>query len=1270
MPSFRSPVSGLRNSSLLSIRVIRGLLFLLLIVPRLGLALTPPETLAPGPDPIVGDLPSLIQAGSDGTQVGLMMATDVCNNGNVQLNWFQLPETDHPVIPQNLYRLSGGTSNDERFEQIGQSWVKHAVIPLQQNSCGFGCTASPDSAHLGAGCSTADSANFNANQNGLGSRAWVNPFTGAFPSNSNNHAGHAHDGPEHRILVEANDLNTTMNPGATYFGEAQLVSPQEYAWCAAHTGQCNMYNNVSYRQFAVAGTTTFNFSGVGNTVRMTPALFAWPGATIQTIEPAQGVDGKAFLAYKVTQIGEFLWHYEYAIYNENLDRGIAFFSAPAGCGIGSATNPGFHAPLNPPGLVSDGTVGNAGYSNAPWTLHLAGSSLSWSTETFAQNPNANAIRWGTLYNFRFDGGAPMNGTGTIGFFKTADFVTVSVPGPIPECAPSPSPPPPPTPTATPTATPPASPSPTATPFSTPSPMPCKNAAENFDSVTAPALPPGWASSFWVTETNKPDTAPNDAFVSAPVVVSDRTLDTFLLVNSFAPSVAFKNRYSLDSGGGEFFDGGVLEISSPNINGGAFTDVTDPAVGGEFVVGGYTATISNDFGNPLGGRRAWSGFSAGYVSSLLHLGPQLIGQTIVLRFRLGTDTGGDTDGRWRIDTISFSGMCMTFAPPPSPTATPSPTPTPTPPFPPACAWTAAAVYPIPILREAVTTLDGNIYSFGGRSNGNYVSNSYKFDGTSWTSIAPLPVAQGGSMATNDGTYIYILGGEDISDRPFNTMYRYNPATNTYTTLTPFFIEVTDGVAVCLGGNIFKMMGDTISASSNAVEIYNIATGTWTFGQGNPFDGRAGFASAFVQGNYIYIAGGRFLGNTDATTKTYRYDTATDTWSDDAIADLPQSRWAAASAFYNNGGVLAGGYIAHGPFHQVPTASAISWDPISNAWITLPDMLGERASFSGTVLGGSFHVVGGGSFASPSSGTNDNQKLTCSPTPRPTVTPTATPSATATPSPTPTPTPTPNPDVHAVNLSTRMRVQTGDNVGIGGFIITGAPKNVLIRAIGPSLAGFGIPNVLADPVLELHGPNTFGLTNNNWRDWQEKEIQATGIPPTNDLESAIVAELSPGPYTAVVSGNNDTAGVALIEVYDLDQTNINSSLANLSTRAFVSTGDNVVIAGFILGGPPQAAGDRIIVRGIGPSLTGGGVPNPLADPTLELRDANGALLLANNDWQDDPEQAAQISAAFLAPTNNLEAAIFATLPPAIYTAVLAGLNDGAGLGLVEVYNLGPP
>jgi hypothetical protein len=300
----------------------------------------------------------------------------------------------------------------------------------------------------------------------------------------------------------------------------------------------------------------------------------------------------------------------------------------------------------------------------------------------------------------------------------------------------------------------------------------------------------------------------------------------------------------------------------------------------------------------------------------------------------------------------------------------------------------------------------------------------------------------------------------------------------------------------------------------------------------------------------------------------------------------------------------------------------------------------------------------------------------PSPEPTSSPTATPTATPSPEPTPTPTatpappstPTPTPAAQALNFSTRMLVETGDRVGIGGFIITGtAPKHVLLRAIGPSLTG--VPSVLADPVLELHHQGAATIINDNWSDdpAQEAAIIATGIPPTNNFESAIDATLSPGAYTAVVRGNDDTSGAALVEVYDLSPA-VPAKLANISTRAAVGTGDHVLIAGFILGN--GSGNDRIVARGIGPSLTTVGVPFALADPMLELRDNNGALVLENNDWQDDPAQAAELIAAGLALTDPLESGLAATLSPGAYTALLVGSLNGTGVGVVEVYDLGAP
>ena len=810
----------------------------------------------PGPDVIVGELSGLAQFGaSSGTQVGLAVGTDSCNPGVQNLEWFANPDNRHPVIPQNLYRMSGGGTNDERFEQIGQSSVKHAFTAASSNTCGFGCNG-VSGTQLGSGCSDLYSASLNSGPS-LGSRAWINPFTGAFPRNdsatpNNNHTGHTHLGPSHRILVEINDLVPTANPGATYWAEGQYVTSHEYTWCQSHPGECNMYNNVSYHRYNVTNSASpFTFSSVGSTIRETAAIWAWTGATINQVEPAPGVDGIGLVGYKVTNPSAGVWHYEYAVYNQNIDRAIQSFSVPLGPGI-TVSNMGFHAPPQHPGWTADGTVGNAGYSFAPWTQVQAAGALSWNSETFAQNQNANAIRWGTLYNFRFDSNRPPQATNaTIGFFKTGTPITVGIQGPSPDIGGATPTPTPPT-TPTPTPTPPTTPTPTATPPTTPTPTP-----------TPPTTP---------TPATTPTPTPHTPTPTPPVTT------------------------------------------------------------------------------------------------------------------------------------------------PTPTPTPAITPTPTPHTP--------TPTPTPVITPTPT---------------------------------PTPVT-----------------------------------TPTPTPITP---TPTPGIT------------------------------------------------------------------------------------------------------------------------PTPTPSVPPNTP--------------------------------------------------TPTPTTTVPPTATPGATATA--TPVATPTPPPAAQAVNLSTRMRVQTGDNVGIGGFIITGsAPKHLLLRAIGPSLSQFGVPDALADPVLELHGPSGFAtITNDNWRDdpVQQAAILATGIAPTNNLESAIDATLNPGAYTAIVRGKNNSSGVALIEVYDLSQA-VLAQLANISTRAFVSTGDNIVIAGFTLGG--NSGNGRIVVRGQGPA----GVPNPLADPTLELRDANGALIGSNDNWQDNATQAAGLTAANLAPPNTLDAAIMATLPPGLYTALLAGRNNSTGVGLVEVYDLGPP
>lgn len=384
----------------------------------------------PGPDVVVGDVVGLAQfGGASGTQVGLAVGTDSCNYGTIDLNWFANPANDHPVIPQSLYRMKGGTGNSERFEQIGQGQVKHAFTALTQNLCGLGCNG-VGGTRLGSGCSDPYSASLNSGPN-LGSKAWINPFTGEYPRNdsttpNNSHGSHSHNGTSHRILTEQADLSTTLNAGATYFAEAQYVTPHEYAWCQTNPTQCNMYNNVSYRQYNVSGTTSFTFSAAGTTQRQKPAIYAWTGASISDFRPAPGQDGVAYVAYKVTNTSAGVWHYEYAVYNQNLDRAIQSFSVPVGSGV-TLSNVGFYNPPVHPASTADGTMNSAGFSNTPWTPTQAGGSMTWGTQTFAQNPNANAIRWGTMYNFRFDSNRPpTTANATVGLFKTGAPVTVQV----------------------------------------------------------------------------------------------------------------------------------------------------------------------------------------------------------------------------------------------------------------------------------------------------------------------------------------------------------------------------------------------------------------------------------------------------------------------------------------------------------------------------------------------------------------------------------------------------------------------------------------------------------------------------------------------------------------------------------------------------------------------------------------------------------------------------------------------------------------------------
>ena len=266
----------------------------------------------------------------------------------------------------------------------------------------------------------------------------------------------------------------------------------------------------------------------------------------------------------------------------------------------------------------------------------------------------------------------------------------------------------------------------------------------------------------------------------------------------------------------------------------------------------------------------------------------------------------------------------------------------------------------------------------------------------------------------------------------------------------------------------------------------------------------------------------------------------------------------------------------------------------------------------------------------------------------------------------------PNGQLLNIATRMEVLGSDKVLIGGFIVSGtAAKKIIVRGIGPSLQ---LSGPLADPTLELHQGNTLLTTNDNWKiddktgQSQEAEVESTTLQPGNDLESAIVATLNPGTYSVVMAGKNGGTGIGLIEIYDLDQ-NANARLANISSRGFVDTNDNVMIGGFIVGGPTGEDG-RVLIRALGPSLTNLGVTDALSDPSLELHDGKGVTIATNDNWKvrsDGTSQEAEIESTTTEPTNDFESALVRILVPGNYTAVVRGNNNGTGVGLVEIYNL---
>jgi hypothetical protein len=370
-----------------------------------------------GPDVIVGNLTGISKFGTVDTITAYAIGTESCNIGNSPLLWDQ-DTNNHPVIGQNMYRLKDG-----RFEQIGMSWLKHGFSALTLNLC-CTCQNPGNSQLLGVGCSDPYGAGLNGDQNGfacgggnicggLGPRSEVDASSGAFayPYGS---AGQSGDAIYKRLQVENDDIDPDLNDGALYYGEGHYVAPDD-----ADAG--NAFNNASYKRLLVGGFSGggWNLSFTGSTTRELPALYAWmdsdPSVVIEEVD--DGGKGKFFLGYRVTDNGDGTWHYEYALHNLNSHRSAREFIVPIADNV-TLTNVEFHdVPYH----------SGEPYSNAPWTTTLGPGSLSWATETYDQNHNANALRWGTLYNYRFDANTPPTAvTATVGLFRPVSNPEISV----------------------------------------------------------------------------------------------------------------------------------------------------------------------------------------------------------------------------------------------------------------------------------------------------------------------------------------------------------------------------------------------------------------------------------------------------------------------------------------------------------------------------------------------------------------------------------------------------------------------------------------------------------------------------------------------------------------------------------------------------------------------------------------------------------------------------------------------------------------------------
>ena len=544
------------------------------------------------------------------------------------------------------------------------------------------------------------------------------------------------------------------------------------------------------------------------------------------------------------------------------------------------------------------------------------------------------------------------------------------------------------------------------------------------------------------------------------------------------------------------------------------------------------------------------------------------------------------------------------------------------------------------HTAVWTGSEMIVWGGGGPHGTITGGRYNRSTDTWrsTTLTNAPTERIWHTAVWTQKEMIVWGGASFDIGGFfhylSSGGRYDPATDSWIATAgagspsrrDFHTAVWTGSEMIVWGGAFESAG--VQLSLNTGGRYNPTTNTWmaTATTDAP-TGRLQHTAVWTGSEMIVWGGLEDIGVPLDTGG--RYDPVTDTWTTTSVTNAPSARFGHTAVWTGSEMIIWGG-LGQG---NSPVNTGGRYNPATDTWtITNNTNAPELLSRHCAVWTGSEMVVWGGNSLVNTGGRYCARSMT---------------------------------PTRALNISTRMRVDTGNNVLISGFIVTGAsPKNMAVRGMGPSLGSAGVPEALANPILELHGSDgALILANDDWQSdpGQAKQLSNLGLGLPNPEESGFVSLLQPGSYTAILAGADATTGVGLLEVYDANQA-ANSRLANISTRGLVLTENNVMIGGFLLGGSYSS---NVAVRAIGPSLVGAGITDFLNDPSLELRDSNGALLIANDNWEDDPDSAAQLTAHSLGLQDPMESGIFATLAPGAFTAILAGKNGGVGIGLVEIY-----